>query len=128
MDEHGYIRSIHRHLPEEVYRWKINDRFSNGVADAWYSGASSDLWVEYKYLKRTPLRRFTVPLTPMQLRWLRRRAAEGRNVRIVVGCPAGSKVLTPDECAETVQVEGTWMPTKEVAQWIATITTSPISN
>ena len=123
MDERGYIRSIHRHLPvEEVYRWKINDRLAKGVADSYYSGNGGDLWAEYKYLKSTPKRQFTAALTPLQLRWLCQRAEEGRHVRVIVGCPAGSQILTPHQCKEPIRTIENWISAKEVAQWILTTT------
>ena len=33
MNEHSFIRAIHKSLPAEVYRWKIHDTFTGGVPD-----------------------------------------------------------------------------------------------
>ncbi|MDT4855792.1 hypothetical protein FQZ97_901600 [compost metagenome] len=96
MTEHGYIRSIHRLLPKSVYAWKINDRFQGGVADAYYSGNSGDLWVEYKYLKALPKQSTTavkIDLSTLQRQWLRARHTEGRRVAVVIGSPIGSLIL-----------------------------------
>lgn len=96
MTEHAYIRSIHRLLPKSVYAWKINDRFQGGVADAYYSGAAGDLWVEYKYLKALPKQPTTavpVELSQLQRQWLRARHTEGRRVAVIIGSPAGSIIL-----------------------------------
>lgn len=88
MNEHSYIKSIHNKLPSSIYKWKINDNFQGGVADAYYSGPAGDLWIEYKYLSRPPKRADTVIktcLTDQQLYWLKSRQSEGRNVALVVG-------------------------------------------
>jgi hypothetical protein len=91
MNEHSYIKAIHRLLPSTVYKWKINDNFHGGVADAYYSGPAGDLWIEYKYLSRPPKRRNTVVktcLTDQQLHWLTSRQSEGRNVALIIGITA----------------------------------------
>jgi len=91
MNEHSYIKAIHRLLPASVYKWKINDNFHGGVADAYYSGNGGDLWIEYKYLSRPPKRLDTVIktcLTDQQLHWLQARQSEGRSVALVVGITA----------------------------------------
>ena len=90
MNEHGYIRSIHRKLPPSIYRWKINDNFEGGVADAYYSGNKGDLWVEYKYIKALPKRSATTiktSLSQQQKLWLSRRSEEGRRVAVIIGSP-----------------------------------------
>jgi hypothetical protein len=100
MNEHGFIRSVHRKLPAEIYRWKINDNFEGGVADAYYSGNKGDLWIEYKYLRELPKRSTTAirtTLSAQQQLWLADRHREGRRVALVIGSPAGCLVLTtPD--------------------------------
>lgn len=96
MNEHGFIRAIHRQLPDSIYKWKINDNFQGGVADAYYSGNKADLWVEYKYLKALPAREMTpikIGLTTQQTLWLNGRYDEGRSAVVVVGSPDGHVVL-----------------------------------
>jgi hypothetical protein len=88
MNEHSYIKAIHNRLPLSVYKWKINDNYQGGVADAYYSGNAGDLWIEYKYLARPPKRTNTeikTCLTDQQRHWLRSRQKEGRNVALVIG-------------------------------------------
>jgi hypothetical protein len=117
-DEHSFVRKVHRYLPDEVYKWKINARFVRGVPDAWYSGPGGDLWVEYKYLSRTPAHAFTPQLSAHQAKWLRERHNEGRQVAVVVGCPQGSVVLTDREWERQVAVPDTWNTARGVAKWI----------
>ena len=99
--ENQFITSIHKHLPpsNKLYKMKNNNPFVAGVADAWYSGSLTDLWVEYKYLDITTPRSQVVPaLTRQQLNWLQGRHGEGRSVWVVVGCKGGGVILeTPEE-------------------------------
>ena len=91
MNEHSYIKAIHRLLPSSVYKWKINDNFHGGVADAYYSGEGGDLWVEYKYISKPPKRPTTAIktcLTDQQLNWLESRQGEGRSVALIIGITA----------------------------------------
>jgi len=79
-----------------IHYEKMNNPYSSGTADGWYSGAGGDLWVEFKYLPSVPLRSIVSPtklLTDLQLKWLNGRYEEGRNVAVVIGCPAGGVVL-----------------------------------
>lgn len=101
MNEHSFIRSIHKLLPKEVYKWKINDPYQGGVADAYYSGPAGDLWVEYKFIKSLPKRtttviHFTKHLSPLQQTWLKDRHKEGRAVAVVVGSDKGHVILPGD--------------------------------
>lgn len=97
MNEHSFIRSIHRRLPKDIYAWKIHDSYQGGVADAYYSRRGGrDIWIEYKYVPKLPKR----PQTPVQLKlselqkdWLRERHMDGRTVSVVIGSPAGSLIL-----------------------------------
>ena len=119
MNEHSYIRSVHRKLPSDIHAWKINANFSNGVADAWYSGSGGDAWVEYKYISRVPVRTFTPGLSALQRSWLKGRASEGRCVSVIVACPEGSAILTePEEWENKVKAPKKWLTVQEVVQWI----------
>jgi len=67
--------------------------YRGGTADVWYSGNLDDLWVEYKWLAKLPIRvpvRLYKELSPLQLRWLRGRYEEGRNVVVILGTPEGA--------------------------------------
>lgn len=92
MNETSYIKSIHRRLSKDVYWWKINDRFTNGVPDAWYCGvAGGHLFVEYKFVA-LPVRDTTivrVALSSPQIEWLDARSKQGIPVAVVVGSQDG---------------------------------------
>ena len=112
MNEHSYIQSVHRRLPRSLYRWKINDSYQGGVADAYYSGPAGDLWVEYKYIKSLPKRPTSVVdltntrlLSTLQQHWLADRHKEGRNVAVVVGSDRGSIILEGTDFQKTLTVE-----------------------
>ncbi len=104
MNEHGYIRLVHKQLPLGLYRWKINDNFTGGVADAFYSGNHGLLFVEYKYLneKKIPKKGKTmiVPcLSSLQIQWLRDRYHNFKRVKqaeiiVILGTPTGSVLFT----------------------------------
>lgn len=88
MNESQFTRKIHKLLPRTVYKWKISDRYTAGIPDAYYSGSLNDLWVEYKYEKaaKRPQPTLKPPkLTKLQKAWLRARHAEGRAVATVIG-------------------------------------------
>jgi len=89
MNESAFIQSIHHKLPKEIYRWKISDRFSSGVADAYYSTSKIDIWIEYKYYPRKLPTQIKPKLSKLQLKWLKDRHAEGRTVYVIVGSPEG---------------------------------------
>lgn len=95
--ETTFTASIHKLLHKQIYHMKNNNQYVGGIADVWYSGLGGDLWVEYKYLPRTPSRAAVKPLTllsALQAAWLKDRFKEGRNVAVVIGCPDGGVVLT----------------------------------
>jgi hypothetical protein len=130
MNEHSYIRSIHRKLPDDIYKWKINDNYQAGVADAYYSGIGGDLWVEYKYVKALPARGDTTvktTLSAQQKIWLRARHEEGRNVAVVVGSPDGHLLQTaPGEWEVEVTCDNfirTAIEKEEIVSYIVYTTT-----
>ncbi len=111
MNEHSFIRAVHRQLPVSMYKWKINDNFQGGVADAYYSDKGGDLWIEYKYIAALPKRSETpvkLGLTGQQTLWLNTRLAEGRNVAVVVGSPQGHRIL----------VDGAWNAPESTSNFI----------
>lgn len=104
--ETGFIASIHRHLPSELYSMKNHNEYNGGIADCWYSGVANDLWVEYKFIaipKRTStlIRPFD-GLTPLQRDWLWRRHTEGRNVWVVIGCGEGGGLFNLARCKRPI--------------------------
>lgn len=127
MIESQYTQAVHKHLPKVLYRWKINDSFQGGVADAYYSGTNGDLWVEYKYLKSLP-KRLSTCITPalrsLQKRWLRDRHSEGRNVAVIIGSPEGSVILSKPSAWEAgiscEDFKEQALSKQEIANWITT--------
>ena len=93
--ENTFIRSVHTHLPKSVYRMKNNNPFVAGIPDCWYSGNKGDLWIEYKFIPRIPVRGVVTPdLSSLQRQWLNERYNEGRNVGVVIGCKEGGIFLS----------------------------------
>lgn len=97
MDEHSFVRALHRRLPRpDIYAWKINDKFAGGVPDAMYEGAKGLLWVEYKYIKAYPKRGTTLmrtSLSPLQVQWLTRAHSRNQQVALVIGCEKDAVIL-----------------------------------
>jgi hypothetical protein len=103
VNEHSFIKAIHRKLPKDIYRWKVSDRFTGGVPDCYYEGSKGALWVEYKYLKSLPKKTSTLinpGVSKLQLAWLERAERNGVNTMLVAGYPCGSisrVVILPPE-------------------------------
>jgi len=96
---------------------KNNNPFTAGIADMWYSGTCNDLWVEYKWLPKKPKVFFTPALSKLQLKWLKERYTEGRNVAVIVGCPDGAVILR-DLIWEKQCSFVNCLTRQEIAQWI----------
>lgn len=116
MTEAGYTTAIGKGLPKEVYKWKISDRFTAGIPDAYYSGAKGDLWIEYKFVQKMPTK-VTPNLSALQQKWLNDRLQQGRNVAVIVGSPKGAIVLTHGAWNHSTKWDGL-LDKKEVQQWI----------
>ena len=104
--ETQFISSVHYHLPSiaKLHKEKMHNTYRAGTADMWYSGTLDDLWIEYKYEAKFPVKdRFILPdCSPRQIRWLRGRFNEGRNVVVIVGYPKGGVIYyNPNEWEET---------------------------
>ena len=56
MREKEFINKIHKKLPKEIYKWKINDPYHGGVPDTFYSGPKGFAFFEYKYVQKLPKR------------------------------------------------------------------------
>jgi hypothetical protein len=96
MNEHGFIKAVHRHLSPEVYRWKIHDTYTGGVPDAFYMGPAGSLWVEYKYVT-LPKRSTTVVtfgLSQLQIAWLTKAQMCGQLAVVIVGYERSAVVVT----------------------------------
>lgn len=132
MTEHTFVRNVHRRLSRiapEIYVWKINDRYEGGVADAYYSG-TTDLWVEFKFLKALPKRDTTLVdpgLSLLQKEWLRARHAQGRKVCVIVGSPDGSLILPGvswDRDITSAEFRNSCVDISEVVSYICSCTST----
>jgi hypothetical protein len=109
--ENSFRASVHRYLCSSVYQEKMCNPYRGGTPDDWYSGPVADLWIEYKFLSKIPVRvdvellKGKEPmLSHLQADWLRERLKEGRNVRVVVGCPEGGVIFAD------LEWEQAWAP------------------
>lgn len=96
MNEHGFIKAVHRKLPPALYRWKIHDNFTGGVPDAWYAGPNGSLFIEYKYvtLPKKPSTRIKTGLSALQLAWLDTMCDYKVVVAVIIGSKTGAIILT----------------------------------
>lgn len=93
--ETTFYTAIHKKLPASIYHMKNNNAYAAGVPDCWYSGPEGDMWVEYKWLPKPPVRvNHVVELSELQRRWLNTRYDEGRDVCVILGYPGGGMILT----------------------------------
>jgi len=129
--ETQFLTSVHKHLPpRKPHKEKNHNVYRSGTADCWYSGMLDDLWIEYKYEPRFPVRdRFVLPdLTDNQERWCNERYKEGRNVIVIVGYPLGGVIyLNPTEWCEKGldidELKDRMKKRKELAEYIYNFTT-----
>ena len=123
--ETTFIASVHKHLPpgrRDPYYFKNNNEYTAGIPDVWYSGQKNDLWVEYKFLDKIPIKKeFKPALSELQNIWLDERYAEGRNVAVIIGCKEGGVILMGGQwnvpmSNATFKI---WVRSrKEIAEWI----------
>lgn len=122
--ETTFIASVHKLLPKNIYRMKNNNAYTGGIPDVWYSGMYGDLWVEYKYIPKLPVR---VPIDPMKLlsalqqAWLRDRKMEGRNVAVIIGSPKGGVIfenLEWEVALTTLKFNSLIQSKQTLADWI----------
>jgi hypothetical protein len=123
MNEHSFIRAVHRRLPANILRWKINDSYAGGVPDAFYAGAARCLFVEYKFVK-IPVRDSTnlrIGLSEQQKLWLNKMHNMGQSVAVVIGSQAGALILTNSAWNESIN-KATYLELSSevtnVAAWI----------
>lgn len=91
--EDRFLKAVNKLIPDDVYREKMFNPMRGGTPDMYYE-ATRIKWVEFKYLKQTPIRKFTPDLTKLQSRWLLRNFEKGHEPWVIVGCPGGGFVLT----------------------------------
>lgn len=98
MNEHSFVRSIHKALSPDVYKWKIHDTYTGGVPDAMYAGPAGTLFVEYKYVKQLPAKDSTVirhSLSPLQIAWLER-MKHSTKVALILGVEDTALIILDD--------------------------------
>lgn len=119
--ENRFIDAIHRRLKGLLHFEKMHNPYRGGTADVWYSGPESDIWIEYKWLNKVPVKKPVKPaLSGLQREWLRDRYNEGRRVYVVIGNPAGGMLfLDPKEWEEGLTASQRKTSPKHVlADWI----------
>lgn len=128
--ETTFIGSVHVYLPKTLHYEKMNNPYSSGTPDVWYSGDAADLWVEYKFLPTVPQTAIIDPrklLSVLQFNWLNQRYEEGRNVAVVIGCSRLGGVILRDQGWKLQFPATTFrdrlVPRKAIAQWITEVTT-----
>lgn len=125
MNEHGFIKAVHRHLPKEVYRWKIHDTYTGGVPDAFYCGPAGSLWIEYKYIQ-LPKRKSTIVTfgtSELQRIWLTKMQNNGQLTGLIVGWERQATVIDPSLLLSPINsgdLIKQGMPFKHVAKHIET--------
>lgn len=98
VQEKEFINKVHKHLPKEIYRWKINDPYHGGVADTFYSGRANHCFIEYKYkdtLPTKPTSKIKMNLSAQQRIWLTERANHNIFTYAVLG--SGNQVYVTED-------------------------------
>lgn len=127
MNEHSFIRSVHRSLHNNVTKWKIHDRYNGGVPDAFYMGPTGSLWAEYKYLKQLPKRNKTnlrLGLSLLQIEWLNLLYEYHHNACLIVGAEDTALILLEKQWTTNISKQYYMehcIPRKEVAEYIQSI-------
>lgn len=124
MNEHSFIKSVHRYLSPDVFKWKIHDTFAGGVPDSFYAGPAGILFVEYKYIKKLPVRDNTLLKTSLsvnQIQWLNRMTDFNQRAAVVIGCEDTAVILLDKQWTTNISksyyIEHA-IPRKSVATWI----------
>lgn len=121
--ENSWRIGCYKYLSPAVYHEKMHNPYRGGTPDDWFSGDARDLWAEVKFIV-VPARDTTVitpNLSPLQLKWLTERHAQGRNCWVIVGCKEGGTILrNPRDWTgiTTREFRQLLMSRKEVAQTI----------
>lgn len=119
--ETRFYMSIHRLLCKNLYFEKMHNPFRGGTPDVWYSGTLDDLWVEYKWLVKVPVRapvKVTPLLSPLQQQWLENRYDEGRNVVVILGSAKGAYIYEGINWKQELPLNTAWSTKHDVASYI----------
>ena len=126
MNEHSFIKSIHRHLPNDLITWKINDQFAGGVPDAFYAGDKGLIFIEYKFRPKFPVKDTSLMgfgLKPQQINWLNSLKNKGISTAVVAGCQ-DLVIITANYFSLANITKGQFMgqtllTRKDAAKWIS---------
>tara|TARA_B100000945_G_scaffold160833_1_gene129146 strand:- start:1402 stop:1839 length:438 start_codon:yes stop_codon:yes gene_type:complete len=125
MNEHSFVKSVHRKLDKSVYVWKIADRYSGGVPDAMYAGPAGILFIEYKYIK-LPKRLTTfinTGLSPLQEQWITQMQQWKHPTWLVIGADKSCLILNKlTKNISTAYYHENKTDTKTLAQLITDVT------
>ena len=128
MNEHSFIRAVHRKLPPHVMRWKIHDTYTGGVPDAWYAGPAGTLFVEYKYvvLPKKSTTRIKVGLSEQQRLFLDKLKEYHLSCAVIVAHDNGATVFSPPEVAVGLFLKSfsTPLSVPDIADWITNSVTN----
>jgi hypothetical protein len=116
--ETSFYRRVNKHLPVEVHAEKMSNPFRGGMPDFWYSGYKADLWVEFKWSIRAPVRSARVGLQALQKLWLNDANRKRRNVCVIIGSPQGCAILRDGAWMYNVSREQFKYDESAVTAWI----------
>ncbi len=127
VNEHSFIAKVHKRLPPDVFRWKINDTNHAGVPDAMYRGPAGILFVEYKWLKELPKRSTTsvkIDVSPIQANWIRAHNGHGQKIAVITGTPDCALIRTRTSWAfpiNNILFNELSVSHNDVATWITNV-------
>jgi len=124
VNEHGFIKSVHSHLPSSVYKWKIRDTYTGGIPDVFYAGPQCMMFIEYKYVKNFPVRSKTnikCNISALQQHWLQRMHSQGHKVAVVLGVGREAVIMLDKRWCKPIAKEDflkNSLSIKQIAKWI----------
>ena len=125
MNEHGFVKAVHRHLSPDTYKWKIHDTYTGGVPDAMYAGPACLLFVEYKFIQNLPKRKQTpikTGLSALQEQWLEKMFGYKVVVMVIIGSNQGVAIVSePPFGLGLKKTDFYYMTAKDVAHHIDAI-------
>lgn len=113
-----FYRRVNKRLPAEIHSEKMTNPYRGGTADFWYSGYKADLWAEYKWFVRAPVRSARVGLQTLQELWLNDACRKGRNVCVIIGSPQGCAILRDGAWMHNISREEFKYSEQDVTAWI----------
>lgn len=124
MNEHGFVKAVHRHISSSIFTWKINDTYTGGIPDAFYAGPHASVFVEYKYTPKLPIKNTSIVRTTLSTQQkfiLNKINNTHTKCLVVIGCGKSAIILLNGEWNTEVTkalFESKAMSFKEVANYI----------